>query len=168
MEMLDIYDQNGNLTGRTADRSTFLSKGEYFLCAHIILENINGLFLIQQRSDTKPTRPGQWDITAGAVDAGETSLDGALREAKEEVGLVLLRDSMQFLFRDRRRSCFHDVWYIRMPFDLTDCTMQESEVQALRLVTAAELDALIQQMPHRSSNYKMMLSLFLQKHERDS
>ena len=75
MEILDIYDEHGNLTGRTAERSTFLSKGEYFLCAHVILENQDGLFLVQKRSDTKATRPGQWDITAGAVDAGETSLD---------------------------------------------------------------------------------------------
>lgn len=50
---------------------TFLSKGEYFLCAHVILENQDGLFLVQKRSDTKATRPGQWDITAGAVDAGK-------------------------------------------------------------------------------------------------
>ena len=39
MEILDIYDEHGNLTGRTAERSTFLSKGEYFLCAHVILES---------------------------------------------------------------------------------------------------------------------------------
>ena len=53
MEILDIYDEHGNLTGRTAERSTFLSKGEYFLCAHVILENQDGLFLVQKRSDTK-------------------------------------------------------------------------------------------------------------------
>ena len=51
MEILDIYDEHGNLTGRTAERSTFLSKGEYFLCAHVILENQDGLFLVQKRSD---------------------------------------------------------------------------------------------------------------------
>ena len=59
MEWLDIYDEHGNRTGKTAERGTFLSKGEYFLCAHVILENTDGLFLIQQRSDTKATRPGQ-------------------------------------------------------------------------------------------------------------
>lgn len=164
MEWMDIYDENGNPTGRVADRRAYLSKDEYFLCAHIILENTDGLFLIQQRSDTKASRPGQWDITAGAVDAGESSLDGALREAKEEVGLTLPRDQMQFLFRDHRRSCFHDVWYIQMPFLLQDCVMQESEVQALRLVTSSELDQIVRDMPHRSFNYKSRLSSFLQKH----
>ena len=150
MEWLDIYDEHGNRTGKTAERGTFLSKGEYFLCAHVILENTDGLFLIQQRSDTKATRPGQWDITAGAVDCGEVSLDGALREAKEEVGLTLPREKMQFLFRDKRRS-----------FSLQDCTMQESEVQDLRLVTRKELLDLLEQMSHRSPNYKRRLTEFL-------
>ena len=127
----------------------------------MILENTDGLFLIQQRSDTKATRPGQWDITAGAVDCGEVSLDGALREAKEEVGLTLPREKMQFLFRDKRRSCYHDVYYIQIPFSLQDCTMQESEVQDLRLVTKKELLDLLEQMSHRSSNYKRRLTEFL-------
>lgn len=162
MEILDIYDEKGNRTGRTAERSTFLPKGDYFLCAHVILENQDGLFLIQKRSDKKPTRPGQWDITAGAVDAGETSLDGALREAKEEIGLTLPRDQMQFLFRDRRRSCYHDVYYIKMPFSLKDCTMQETEVQALDLVSEEKLLRLVDQMAHRSSNYKRQLERFLE------
>ncbi len=165
MERMDIYDSDGNRTGRTADRGTFLRKGEYFLCAHVILENENGLFLIQQRSATKATRPGMWDITAGAVDAGETSLDGALREAKEEIGLKLPRDQMIFWFRDRRRSCYHDVWYVRMPFTLSDCKMQESEVQALRLVTAEELLMILEQMEHRSLNYKKMLTKHLQNRQ---
>lgn len=161
MEWLDIYDEHGNRTGKTAERGTFLSKGEYFLCAHVILENTDGLFLIQQRSDTKATRPGQLDITAGAVDCGEVSLDGALREAKEEVGLTLPREKMQFLFRDKRRSCYHDVYYIQIPFSLQDCTMQESEVQDLRLVTKKELLDLLEQMSHRSPNYKRRLTEFL-------
>ena len=117
MEILDIYDEHGNLTGRTA----------------------------------------------GAVDAGETSLDGALREAKEEIGLTLPREKMRFLFRDRRRSCYHDVYYIKTDFALSDCTMQESEVQALDLVTDRQLLELVDRMTHRSSNYKRRLEAFLQK-----
>ncbi len=161
MELLDIYDENGRYTGKTAERGTYLKKGEYFLCAHVILENEDGLFLVQQRSDTKATRPGMWDITAGAVDAGETSLDGALREAFEEIGLVLPREQMKFWFRDRRRSCYHDVWYVKTAFSLSDCVMQESEVQALRLVLPEELLAMAENMDHRSDNYKKQLAQHL-------
>ena len=69
--------------------------------------------------------------------------------------------ALQFLFRDKRRSCYHDVYYIRIPFSLQDCTMQESEVQDLRLVTRKELLDLLEQMSHRSPNYKRRLTEFL-------
>lgn len=162
MELLDIYDASGNPTGQTAERGTPLPPGHYFLCAHIILENTDGLFLIQQRSDQKKTRPGTWDITAGAVDAGETSLDGALREVKEEIGLQMSREKMTFWFRDCRRNCYHDIWYIQTDFCLSDCRMQKSEVQALEMVPPEKLLEMVNQMPHRSANYKQMLALFLQ------
>jgi hypothetical protein len=70
---------------------------------------------------------------------------------------------MRFLFRDRRRSCYHDVYYIKTDFALSDCTMQESEVQALDLVTDRQLLELVDRMTHRSSNYKRRLEAFLQK-----
>ncbi len=161
MEWMDIYDLRGNLTGKIAKRGMILPKDTFFLCTHVILENMDGMFLIQKRSVFKSTRPGEWDITAGAVDAGETSLDGAIRETREEVGLDLPRQKMQFLFRDCRKSCFHDVWYVRIPFSLQDCTMQESEVAELKLVTAKELSELVKKMPHRSEHYKQSLTAFL-------
>lgn len=161
MEILDIYDNRGARTGKTAVRGTFLPKGNFFLCAHLFLENEDGMFLVQQRAETKATRPGLWDITAGAVDAGETSLEGILREAEEEIGLKLPKEQMQFWFRDVRRSCYHDVWYIKTRFSLSDCTMQESEVQALRLVPPEQLMEMVEQMEHRSCNYKKMLAQHL-------
>jgi len=33
-----------------------------------------------------PERPGQWQVVKGALEAGETILDGALREVREEAG----------------------------------------------------------------------------------
>ncbi len=41
--------------------------------------------------------------------------------------------------------------------------MQESEVQALDLVTDRQLLELVDRMTHRSSNYKRRLEAFLQK-----
>ena len=60
MEWLDIYDEHGTEPEKQQNAAPFCLKGNIFLCAHVILENTDGLFLIQQRSDTKATRPGQW------------------------------------------------------------------------------------------------------------
>lgn len=161
MEIMDIYDANGNRTGKTAVRRSPLPAGQYFLCVQLILETPEHLFLIQKRSDTKPTRPGQWDITAGAVDAGETSQHGILRETKEEIGLTLSQDQLEFWFRDRCRSTYHDIYHVQTKFTLDDCTMQPSEVQALRLVTANELWEIIEASNHRSTNYKEQMKKYL-------
>jgi len=46
--------------------------------------------LLQKRSDQSKTWPGFWDIsTAGHIDAGETPLATAVREASEEIGITI-------------------------------------------------------------------------------
>lgn len=167
MEILDVYDEHFQRTGKTVIRRTPLGENEFILCTHILIQDMNGKFLIQKRSDTKPTRPGEWDITAGAVDAGEDSRMAAIREAKEEVGLDIPEDQMQFLFRDCIHGAYHEAWYVQMPFTLDDCIMQESEVQDLRMVTAEELLVILEQFPHRSEAYKQEMRKFLRKFSRE-
>lgn len=154
MEWMDVYNERGERTGKKAKRYAALPTGEFFLCAHIVLEDLNGAFLIQQRSSTKPTRPGEWDITAGAVDAGEDSLHAAVREAQEEVGLFVPLKKVRFLFRARIRQCYHDVYHAKFDFSLEDCKMQESEVQQLCLVSKSDLLRLIDRATHRTEFYK--------------
>jgi 8-oxo-dGTP diphosphatase len=36
-----------------------------------------------------PRRPGRWEVVNGALEAGETVLDGVLREVREEAGLAV-------------------------------------------------------------------------------
>ena len=46
--------------------------------------------LLQQRSHKKTIHPLLWDVSvAGHIDAGETFIEAALRETKEEIGLLL-------------------------------------------------------------------------------
>lgn len=51
MEILDVYDNNGNLTGRKTvrgDKSEVLSENEHIALAVIFIENEDGEFLIQK------------------------------------------------------------------------------------------------------------------------
>lgn len=34
----------------------------------------------------RPARPGEWEVVSGALEAGETVIDGLLREVGEELG----------------------------------------------------------------------------------
>jgi 8-oxo-dGTP diphosphatase len=56
--------------------------------AHVLFVNDTGEVLLRLRDD-KPglPYPGQWDLLGGAVEAGETLAEAAVREVGEEVGL---------------------------------------------------------------------------------
>jgi 8-oxo-dGTP diphosphatase len=45
--------------------------------------------LLTRRRDTNPQFDGLWHLPSGKLDAGESVLDAAVREAEEEVGVVV-------------------------------------------------------------------------------
>ena len=90
MELVDLYDENRIPLGKTAGRYSRKGIGEYRTVVHICICNHKGQLLIQRRSMQKAACPGLWDVSAaGAVDAGETSRQGAERECREELGITV-------------------------------------------------------------------------------
>src|SRR5690606_30331142 len=70
-------------------------KGFYHHTAHIWLHTKKGEILLSQRSKLKTIYPLMWDVSvAGHVDAGESIINGALREIREEIGLNLLETDL--------------------------------------------------------------------------
>lgn len=64
----------------------------------VLLYNAQGKVFLQKRSRTKALYPGRWDISAtGHVQAGESGEDAALRELREELGIVA--DSLRLKHR---------------------------------------------------------------------
>lgn len=49
--------------------------------------NADGKFLTLLRTATAPTRPLKWDLPGGGYEVGETPIEGAEREIREETGL---------------------------------------------------------------------------------
>ena len=96
-EYLDVRDYDGNKLGFMVERGKHQHKDWWYLCIHAYIMNNEGKFLIQQRAMTKKYFPGIWDITCGAALAGETSLDAAIRETKEELGLDVSSFDISFI-----------------------------------------------------------------------
>lgn len=77
------------------------------------IRNSKGEYLISQRSANRPTYPLMWECVGGSVIKGEDSLQGAIRETKEEVVINLLPESGRLLFTKTRKitdgKIFNDI-----------------------------------------------------------
>lgn len=141
-EWIDLYNRSGQKLGKKIPKGSPREKGEYYLHVHIILYSESGGWLVQQRSMKKAYSPGKWDVTGGGVMAGEESRDAALREVREELGLSIPPEKLQFAARqivEESGQCILDIWYARLDFRAEDCVLQEGEVDAVKLVTFPEM-----------------------------
>ena len=90
MEIWDLYDEQGNKTGETWERSRAkeIPEGRYHIVCDILIRHRDGDFLLTLRDSRKEMYPGCWEASAGgSALAGETPEEGARREMQEETGL---------------------------------------------------------------------------------
>lgn len=144
MEILDLYDNKKNKLEKTLVREHGEPlNDEYKLSIHLWIINDEGKFLIQKRSANRKSNPNKWAFTGGAVDSGEKSYQGAIREAKEEMGITLIQENVEFLLGFKREHDFVDVFLAKDNTDISNVKIQEDEVSESRWVTIQELDQII-------------------------
>ena len=133
-EIWDLYDENRELLGKDHVRGEQLPIDGYHLVVHVWIRNSKGEYLISQRSANRPTFPLVWECVDGSVVKGEDSLQGALREVKEEVGVDLLPEKGQVILSDIKKIEFGkvvnkivDVWLFEYDgkVDLSNATTDE-------------------------------------------
>ena len=79
-ELWDIYDKNKKKTGRVAERDKYQFKeGEYHIVVTGIIMNSKNEILISKRAEHKNFGL-MWECNGGSILAGETSLEGVIRE----------------------------------------------------------------------------------------
>lgn len=133
-EIWDLYNENRELLGKDHVRGEQLPIDGYHLVVHVWIRNSKGEYLISQRSANRPTYPLMWECVDGSVVKGEDSLQGALREAKEEFGIDLLPEKGQVVLSDIKKIEFGkvvnkivDVWQFEYDgeVDLGNATTDE-------------------------------------------
>lgn len=150
MEMIDLYNETGELVGQTATRDEVHSEGMWHRTVHVWVRNASGQILLQQRSALKDTNPSLWDVSAaGHISAGQTSPEAALRELEEELGLVIIEDELKFLFTVSHTyksddgtilDCEHqDVYLVDKEVKLTELLCDPAEVQAVAWIAPTDL-----------------------------
>ena len=149
-EILDIWDENGCPTGNTAPKDNLHQKGLFHPTVHIWFYNHTPAILLQKRSQNKQIFPNLWDVSvAGHVAAGETILEAALREIKEEIGLFVRSKALELLrvqkninkFPNGINDCeFQHVYLCELLVDVTALKLQSEELEAVRLFSFEEIN----------------------------
>ena len=135
IEVWDLYNENREKIGNLLRRNTPIPKGCYHLAVSAWIVNSQGQYLLSQRHPDKQY-PLYWECTGGSVFAGESSLAGAIREVKEELGIALDATSAKLIYQTRRDSVqdFYDVWLFRADVDISEIRLQQSEVVNVKWV----------------------------------
>ena len=140
MELLDIYDENRRLTGRTTVRGQKRGKNEYALGVVVWIVNGRGELLITLRSPEKDSWPGYWENTGGAVLAGESSVKGCVRELLEETGIRADASELSFLQTEKDADTFFDAYAIRRDIPLEEVRLQPGETADAQWVTVKRFE----------------------------
>ena len=147
MEFWDIYDKNKKKTGKTTPRlGCKLEKGEYHIVVNAIIINSKGEILISKRAEYKP-HGLMWEMSGGSITVGETSIEGMIREVKEELGLNL-KENEGVLFKTVRRddppADFKDLWLFKKDVDLKEITFPDGEAIDAKWVTIDEFENMVE------------------------
>lgn len=90
-EIVDIVDINDKVVG-TALRKGIHATGKMHRAIHIFLFNSEGKMWLEKRAMHCDSYPGYYSSSAaGHISSGEDYLDGALREAEEELKIPKLK-----------------------------------------------------------------------------
>lgn len=89
VEIWDAYDKEFNrIENVKLIRGEVIPTGMYHLVCDIIVKHVDGTYLLMQR-DYEKHCGGMWELTAGgSALEGENPLECAVRELKEETGIV--------------------------------------------------------------------------------
>ena len=137
-EVWDIFDEQGNRTGKRIRRGELLLPGEYHLVVHIWIKDKNNNLLIQKRATHLEWEPGRWAATGGSAIAGEDSLTAAMRETREEIGILLQPNKMKLITRRVRIDSLLDIWVAEVNIAAEQCVLEDA-VSEVRFVTKDEL-----------------------------
>ena len=104
LEIWDLYNEQRELTGRDHIRGEEIPPRCYHLVVHVWIRNSRGEYLISQRSADRSMYPLMWECVGGSALKGENSLDAALRETQEEIGVALTPDSGKVIRSEVRKT----------------------------------------------------------------
>lgn len=155
-ELIDILDENGNKTGKIETRTQLHEKGLWHRIIVVSIIDKNGHLLMQQRSINKEVNPSKWDVSvAGHVSSGQTSIEAAIRESSEELGIEINEKELKYILTYKNSRQIKENYIDKEIFECyivnkeeiierKDIKIQESEIEQVKLCELSEFNKLVE------------------------
>ncbi len=169
-ELIDVLDENGNKTGKILTRKQIHEQGLWHRIVVVAVIDKNGNILMQQRSKNRIKNPLKWDVSAaGHVSSGQTSIEAAVRETMEEIGIDVKEEELKYVitykenvrveenYKDRQ---IYDCYIIeKEKIDISNIKIQESEVEQVKLCNLKEFNEILESknIMNRTELYKEII-----------
>lgn len=160
MEVWDAYDRQGVKAGTDLIRGEEIGEGLYHLVCEVVVRHVDGDYLLLQRDFRKEVYPGFEEIgTGGSALKGETPLQGALRELREESGIEARELEELYRVVNDRSHAIHHGYLCVTDVSKDSIVLQEGETIGYRwidrekLIDFYESDACTSGMKERLKEY---------------
>jgi len=161
-EIFDIVNERDEVIGR-APRKEVHARGLWHRAVHVLVFNARGEVFLQKRSMLKDTAKGKWDSSSsGHVDSGEDYDPCAVRELREEIGLVVAQPPVRLFKIDAcRETGWEFCWVYRCesegPF-----TLHPEEIERGDWFAPAAVTRWVAEKPEEfASAFRLIWKLYL-------
>lgn len=143
MEYFDLLDENRKFKNIILPRGTKLKLGEFNQGCEVFIILPNNKLLITQRCELK-SHPLKWETPGGCTITGETTLETAIREINEEIGLNINSEKFHFISTQIYKSQFVDIYIVKLDnINISELKLQPEEVSQAKIVTFDEFENMI-------------------------
>ena len=109
---------------------------------HCFIINFQKQILLTRRNINK-NRGGKWEDTHGGLKSGETSIDGIIRELKEEIGIDVKKEELILYTTLKRNHVFRDIYILYKDLPISSYSFNDNEVMDCKYVSIEEFKEMI-------------------------
>ena len=155
MEILDLYDKQLKLTGKTIERGKPIPRGFMIPIVAVFIYNDKGEYLIQK---VAKNRGNFYSSTAGHVQSGELDFAAAMqRELKEEIGLSVAKSELKLVKISRYEYKFTFLYMLKSNVPVEMLRLQEEEVESVKWMSRDEIEQLCNQNLFQRVHYQLLV-----------
>ncbi len=145
MEIFDLVNESGEVIGTASRQQCHGNPALLHPTVHVLVFNNKHELWMQKRAMTKDIQPGKWDTSVGGHKAaGEPTIDGAIREMHEEIGIKPTVNDLQLCYTYIMRNEIESEYittYIYILRDNEQIEFDPDEIDEGRFFSRTEIES---------------------------